>query len=86
MKPIFYVYTKPGCHLCEILIEKLMETLRDIADIKFIDIESSPELFNEYREIIPLVKYRDKELFRYHYDHNVIKKIMMTFPSPSILT
>ena len=34
MKPIFYVYTKPGCHLCEILIEQLMETLRDKADIK----------------------------------------------------
>lgn len=80
MKPIFYVYTKQGCHLCEILIEQLMETLRDKADIKFIDIESKPELFNEYCEIIPLVKYRDKELFRYHYDHNIIKKIMMTFP------
>ena len=47
MKPIFYVYTKQGCHLCEILIEQLMETLRDKADIKFIDIESKPELFNE---------------------------------------
>ena len=52
-----------------------METLRDKADIKFIDIESKPELFNEYYEIIPLVKYRDKELFRYHYDHNIIKKL-----------
>ena len=83
MKPIFYVYTKLGCHLCEILIEQLMETLRDKADIKFIDIESKPELFNEYCEIIPLVMYRDEELFRYHYDHNIIKKIMITFSSPN---
>tara|TARA_B100001778_G_scaffold330218_1_gene332345 strand:+ start:817 stop:999 length:183 start_codon:yes stop_codon:yes gene_type:complete len=60
-----------------------METLRDKADIKFIDIESKPELFNEYCEIIPLVKYRDEELFRYHYDHNIIKKIMITFSSPN---
>ena len=83
MKPIFYVYTKQGCHLCEILIEQLMETLRDKADIKFIDIESKPELFNKYCEIIPLVKYRDEELFRYHYDRNIIKKIMITFSSPN---
>ena len=54
--------------------------LSNESNIKFIDIESKPELFNEYCEIIPLVKYRDKELFRYHYDHNIIKKIMMTFP------
>ena len=83
MKPIFYVYTKQGCHLCEILIEQLIETLRDKADIKFIDIESKQELFNEYCEIIPLVKYRDEELFRYHYDHNIIKKVMITFSSPN---
>ncbi len=38
MKPVFYVYSKEGCHLCGELIEELMELLRDHASIEVIDI------------------------------------------------
>ena len=44
MKPVFYVYSKKGCHLCEILIEQLLELIKDQAEIHIEDIENSNTL------------------------------------------
>ena len=44
MYPKFYVYSKRGCHLCEELIEQLIEFLNSRAKIEIIDIESSKDL------------------------------------------
>ena len=76
MKPVFYVYSKEGCHLCEELIEELMELIRDQASIEVIDINESEELFEKYREEIPVVEFQGRTLFNYHLDKSLVNKAL----------
>ena len=76
MKPVFYVYSKKGCHLCEILIEQLLELIKDQAEIHIEDIENSNTLMERYHLRIPVVKYKNQTLFQYHFNSSVIKKIL----------
>ena len=62
MYPKFYVYSKRGCHLCEELIEQLIEFLNSRAKIEIIDIESSKVLLNKYHADISVVTFNDKEI------------------------
>ncbi len=51
------VYTKEGCHLCE----NVISTLRELAiegplEIFTRDITESPELYERYKNVIPVVE------------------------------
>ena len=76
MKPIFEVYSKKGCHLCEILIEQLCELVRDRAEIKIKDIEESNHLLEKYKTRIPVVRYQGQSLFQYHLDRTIIEDVL----------
>ena len=55
--PIVSLYSKPGCHLCE-EAEALLATLarRQPLTVQKVNIESSPELFEQYRYRIPVIE------------------------------
>ena len=76
MKPVFYVYSKEGCHLCVELIEKLIELVRDQASIEVIDINESVELFEKYREEIPVVEFGGCILFKHYLDKSLMNKAL----------
>jgi len=50
------VYSKSGCHLCERVISEL-EQLKSSEDFELItqDITEDPELYERYRNLIPVV-------------------------------
>ena len=52
------LYTRPGCHLCEVAAD----TLREIGEpFEEIDITSDPSLEYEYGERIPVIMLDGKE-------------------------
>ena len=55
--PIVSLYGKPGCHLCE-EAETLLATLARTQPliIQKVNIDSSPELFEQYRYRIPVIE------------------------------
>lgn len=56
-KPIVSLYSKPGCHLCdeaEALLALVART--QPMTVQKVNIESSPELFEEYRYRIPVIE------------------------------
>jgi glutaredoxin len=55
--PTVVLYGKPGCHLCDDA-ESLLATVArsQPLTVQKIDIESSPELFAEYRYRIPVIQ------------------------------
>lgn len=69
--PQLTVYSRPGCHLCEDLIEALMPLVRGRATIAVRNIEDSPSLA-AYRTRIPVVELNGRELCRYHLDTDAI--------------
>lgn len=50
------VYSKEGCHLCEDVVSEL-EKLKEVEhfDLATRDITEDPELFERYKNIIPVV-------------------------------
>ena len=58
------VMTKKDCYLCDDAKEVIEQVIAEIpAEIKMTDIESDPELFERYKEKIPVVLINGEESF-----------------------
>ncbi len=63
------VYSKPGCHLCDVA-KAVMENagVSDRYTLKEINIESDPELLRKFKYDIPVVMIDGVECFRHRVD------------------
>lgn len=61
MKPLL-LYSRPGCHLCELLYEELLALTAGAAVVEHIDIGQDPELERRYGLRIPVLACPDGEL------------------------
>jgi len=63
------VYSRKGCHLCEIVKESLTKLSRH-ADFQWrdIDVDSSPELKKLYTDEVPVVFINGRKAFKYRMD------------------
>lgn len=75
-----YVYSRPGCHLCEQLIEDLMPLIRGRLELEIRDIDTRPEWKLEYGIRIPLVEYGGQTVCQYHLDTAAIRAILDDIP------
>ena len=55
------LYTKPGCHLCEGLQEKLETITAFEIELELRDITKNEHWFNLYQYEVPVLFYKDKE-------------------------
>ncbi len=60
--PELTVYTRRGCHLCEILIEELMPLARGRARIHLCDVDRDPELAERYGLRVPVLEAQGRVL------------------------
>ncbi|MFS8806446.1 glutaredoxin family protein [Synechococcus sp. R6-10] len=59
--PPLILYSKPGCHLCESLVEKLRQ-IPEIRDLEVRDITSNPSWWEQYQLEVPVLTLaRDPE-------------------------
>jgi len=70
--PVLDVYSRPGCHLCEVLLEQLLELVRGRAELCVHDIESREDWRERYGLIIPVVEVEGTELCRFKLDRNAV--------------
>jgi glutaredoxin len=63
------VYSRKGCHLCEIVKESLTKLSRH-ANFSWrdIDVESSPDLRRQYSDEVPVVFINGRKAFKYRMD------------------
>ncbi|MGI9104325.1 MAG: glutaredoxin family protein [Terriglobales bacterium] len=63
------VYSRKGCHLCDVVKESL-ERLRARAAFTWreVDIDTDPELRARYNEEVPVVFINGRKAFKYHLD------------------
>ncbi len=76
-----YVYSRPGCHLCELLIEELAPLIRGRLELEVRDIDTRPEWKLEYGIRIPLVEYDGKTVCQYRLDAAAIRAILDSLPA-----
>lgn len=71
--PRVTLYSKPGCHLCEIAKVRITNVRRCMAfELEIVDITSDPVLYARYRERIPVVLLEGKEIFAYRVSEKVL--------------
>ena len=67
------LYTRPGCHLCEMAKETLMQ--QDLEPIE-INIDTDPQLFEKFKDCVPVVEIDGKIRFRGHVHLRLLKRIV----------
>lgn len=65
------VYSRRGCHLCEVVAETLRQAQRD-ADFQWqeVDIDSDPQLREKYNDEIPVVTIDGRKAFVHRMDRS----------------
>ena len=78
------VYSRPGCHLCDVVKQTLVQ-VQDQADFVWreIDIDSDPELREKYNDEVPVVFIDGRKAFKYHMDSRDF--LIRLMPRPQIL-
>ena len=68
-KPEVVVYSKPGCHLCDVVKEQL-QTLRvsHAFNLREVNILEDPEVRQKFELEIPVVFINGKKAFKYYLD------------------
>jgi glutaredoxin len=60
------LYSKPGCHLCEVMKAEMAKAGCDeLYELKEINIESDPALHARYRNEIPVLLVDGREAFKH---------------------
>jgi glutaredoxin len=71
------IYSKPDCHLCD-LAKDVVERCRKKIDftLEVIDISQNPELFERYRNDIPVILLDGKEIARHFVRERKLLKLL----------
>jgi len=65
------VYSRKGCHLCEVVKETLAHALGKAEFVwREVDIDSDTRLRQEYNDQIPVVFIDGRKAFKYHMDES----------------
>ena len=72
----FHVYSRQGCHLCEVLIEQLLPLLRGQADMVVHDIDTRPEWRDKYAVRIPVLEFDGQVVSQYQLDHDAVIRVL----------
>lgn len=74
---VFDVYSRPGCHLCERLVEELMPLLRGRGRVEIRNIDHlDAGLRKKYTERIPVVEYAGRLLCEFQLDAAAIESVL----------
>jgi hypothetical protein len=66
------VYSRRGCHLCELLLGELEPLVRDRARIEVRDVDDRSDWVAEYGERVPVVCIGDRQVCQYHLDRGAV--------------
>jgi hypothetical protein len=64
----FVVYTRRGCHLCEVLLEQLLEEIGPSAKPELRDIDTDPDWQRAFDTRVPVLEYDGQWVCDYQLD------------------
>lgn len=71
-----YVYSRDGCHLCEVLLEELQPLVRDRIDLEVRDIDTNPAWHERFWMDIPVVEFDGDVVCKHFLDRDAITGIL----------
>jgi hypothetical protein len=78
--PSLYVYSRRGCHLCDLLIEELLPLVRGRLDVDVRDIDSRADWKERFDVRIPVVEFQGEIVCQYRLDRPAIDAILARYP------
>ncbi len=70
------VYSRRGCHPCEVLIEALLPLVRNRAEVSVQDVDSRPEWRDEYGLRVPVVEFEGRVLCQFELDADAVLRAL----------
>jgi hypothetical protein len=70
------VYSRQGCHLCEVLVEELLPLIRDKLALEIRDIDENPEWRERFLVDIPVVEFQGRIVCKHFLDRDAITGIL----------
>ena len=70
------VYSRQGCHLCEVLLEELLPLVRDRVAVTVLDIDTREDWRSAYNDRVPVVEYRDEFVCQYQLDRAALARAL----------
>ena len=76
------VYSRKGCHLCDVLKETLTK-LQSAADFEWrdVDIDTDPDLVQRFNDEIPVVFINGRKAFKYRMTRDQFLQTLSAQPS-----
>lgn len=74
--PVFDVYSRRGCHLCEVLIEQLADTVSGRAEIRVHDVDTRDDWRLAFGLRVPVVSVDGREICEYTLDHAAVSALL----------
>jgi hypothetical protein len=75
------VYSRRGCHLCELLIEELLPLIEGRMGLEVCDIDTREDWRQEYDTRVPVVLYDGAVICQYHLDREALARILSNTPT-----
>ena len=72
------LYSRPDCHLCDVMAGQLEPLVRGRAELRVVDISSDLELKRRYGLRIPVLTAADEELCQFHLDRERVERYLAT--------
>lgn len=75
-QPSIQVYSRPGCHLCEILLDELMLIIRDQLELEVCNVDTDRDWQARFGQRVPVVVFEDQEICHFKLDKEAIARIV----------
>lgn len=79
MTPTLYVYSRRGCHLCDVLVEALLPIVRGRLDVEVRDIDSRDDWRQRFDARVPVVEFDGEVVCQYRLDRQAIEAIVARY-------
>jgi hypothetical protein len=76
--PALQVYSRQGCHLCDLLVEELLPLVRGTLVVEVRDIDSRPDWQTKYDVRIPVVEFEDRLISEYPLNRGAVSRLLDT--------
>jgi hypothetical protein len=70
------IFSRKGCHLCEVLIEELLPLVEGRFELAVHDIDTREDWRKTYDTRIPVVEYDGELICQYHLDRQALSRIL----------
>lgn len=74
------VYSRQGCHLCEVLIEQLAELLNGRARVLVHNVDHRDDWRLKYGADVPVVEYHGVRLCKHELDRDAVLAVLAVQP------